>query len=279
MNKKIGILGGGFGLYGYLPAFYNLGFDIFTLEKYSGFIKNRKDLEKLYDRINFISSEEELFNNVEYLNIARDPINQFKFLVSSKDYSFKHLYLEKPLAHNLKSYRQCLEILEINKQSASIFYSLSYLDWYQEIIQALLNEKNQNITVNWNVVNNNSNWKHDSLKGGGLFKYYGIHFIPMFLKSNLEIENINQAKESLKIELKNKNENKFNLNLSNGEINNFSIFKNEILLLDAPNPFIRDIIPEEPDPRIEIIEKYIIDYSTDFLNIEKKIIEFMMNFE
>ena len=60
------------------------------------------------------------------------------------------------LAHNLKSYRQCIEILEINKQSASIFYSLSYLDWYQEIIQALLNEKNQNIIVNWKVVNNNS---------------------------------------------------------------------------------------------------------------------------
>ena len=79
MNKKIGILGGGFGLYGYLPAFYNLGFDIFTLEKYSGFIKNRKDLEKLYDRINFISSEEELFNNVEYLNIARDQLINLSF--------------------------------------------------------------------------------------------------------------------------------------------------------------------------------------------------------
>jgi len=50
-------------------------------------------------------------------------------------------------------------------------------------------------------------------------------------------------------------------------------------LFDAPNPFIRDIIPEEPDPRIEIIEKYIVDYSTDFLNIEEKIIQFMKNFE
>tara|TARA_A100001035_G_scaffold25940_2_gene17367 strand:+ start:3465 stop:3617 length:153 start_codon:yes stop_codon:yes gene_type:complete len=50
-------------------------------------------------------------------------------------------------------------------------------------------------------------------------------------------------------------------------------------LFDAPNPFIRDIIPEEPDPRIEIIEKYIVDYSTDFLSIEEKIIQFMKNFE
>ena len=55
MNKKVGILGGGFGLYGYLPAFANLRFEIFTLSKYENFINKRPDLAKYIDKINFLN--------------------------------------------------------------------------------------------------------------------------------------------------------------------------------------------------------------------------------
>ena len=78
MNKKVGILGGGFGLYGYLPAFANLDFEIFTLEKYERFIRKRADLTKYIKDINFLK-EEDLLSKVDCISISRNPENQYKF--------------------------------------------------------------------------------------------------------------------------------------------------------------------------------------------------------
>ena len=78
MNKKVGILGGGFGLYGYLPAFANLGYEIFTLKRYERFIKKRADLTKYIKDINFLK-EEDLISKVDCISISRNPENQFTY--------------------------------------------------------------------------------------------------------------------------------------------------------------------------------------------------------
>lgn len=275
--QSVGILGGGFGLYGYLPAFYNLGFKIYTLEKYSNFIQSRADLKDLINHINFLPSEKEIFANSRYLTIARDPISQHNLIRDVVEYNFEHLFLEKPLAHNLKLHEDSLNLLKVTNQSTSIFYSLTYLDWYKEITNILQVKKNQNIKVTWKIISNNSIWKNDVSKGGGLFRYYGIHFVPLFLKSKLKVENYFQNNRSLVINLKNKNKNKLQMNLSIGEINNFSINNENHVLLSSSNPFIKDIVPGAPDPRIQIVEKYLLNFDKDFFNTELKIINYIKN--
>ena len=137
MSKKVGILGGGFGLYGYLPAFANLEYEIFTLSKYESFIRKRADLNKYIKDINFLK-EEDLISKVDYISISRNPENQYKFLVNYKNYEFDHLYLEKPIAHNIVSYKKCIKNLEIQKTNFSVFYSLTYMDWYSNIIEEIM---------------------------------------------------------------------------------------------------------------------------------------------
>ena len=268
MNKKVGILGGGFGLYGYLPAFANLGYEIFTLKRYERFIKKRADLTKYIKDINFLK-EEDLISKVDYISISRNPENQFKFLVNYKNYEFNHLYLEKPIAHNIVSYKKCIENLEIQKTNFSVFYSLTYMDWYSNIIEEMMHGANQNFKINWKINQSVSTWKQDVLKGGGLLNFYGIHFFKMFIDSNLLLKNVKMSSNKLEINLESKNLNTLKIKIETGDKNLFSIYKNEELQINSFNPFLKEIIPELPDPRIEILERYIKSNLNSSLELEK----------
>ena len=224
MNKKVGILGGGFGLYGYLPAFANLDFEIFTLEKYERFIRERADLTKYIKDINFLK-EEDLLSKVDCISISRNPENQYKFLVNYKDYEFNHLYLEKPIAHNTVSYKKCIENLEIQKTNFSVFYSLTYMDWYRNIIEEIKEGADQNFKIEWKIKQSVSTWKQDVSKGGGLLNFYGIHFFKMFIDSNLMLKNAKMSGDKLEIKLKSENFNSLKINIESSDKNLFSIYK------------------------------------------------------
>ena len=269
MNKKVGILGGGFGLYGYLPAFANLQFEIFTLSKYENFIKKRPDLSKYIDKVNFLNEEKELIKNVDYINIARNPESQYQFLIYNKPYSFKHLYIEKPIAHQTIAYKKCIENFETENTSFSVFYSLTYMDWYNNIIEEIQQEIDKEYTILWKIKQKSSSWKQDISRGGGMLKFYGIHFIQMFIDAKLTLKNITMSKNKLEINLESKNINFLTIFIESSDKNSFSVYKNKEILINSSNPFLREIIPELPDPRIEILEKYIQSDSSTALELEK----------
>ena len=269
MNKKVGILGGGFGLYGYLPAFANLQFEIFTLSKYENYIKKRPDLSKYIDKVNFLNEEKELIKNVDYINIARNPESQYQFLIHNKPYSFKHLYIEKPIAHQTIAYKKCIEIFETENTSFSVFYSLTYMDWYNNIIEEIQQEIDKEYTILWKIKQKSSSWKQDISRGGGMLKFYGIHFIQMFIDAKLTLKNITMSENKLEINLESKNINFLTIFIESSDKNSFSVYKNKEILINSSNPFLREIIPELPDPRIEILEKYIQSDSSTALELEK----------
>jgi len=269
--KKVGILGGGFGLYGYLPAFANLEYEIFTLSKYENFMKRRSDINKYIKDINFLN-EKDLFSKVDYISIARNPESQYKFLVNYKNYEFNHIYIEKPIAHNTVAYKKCIENLEIQKTNFSVFYSLTYMDWYSNITEEIIQGHRQDFEINWKIKQSVSSWKQDVSKGGGLLKFYGIHFIKMFIDSNLLLKNAKMSKNELEINLESKNFNSLKINIETSEKNSFSIYKNKEIQINSSNPFLKEIIPELPDPRIEILEKYIKSNSNTSIELEKNII-------
>tara|TARA_B100000902_G_C27210395_1_gene864024 strand:+ start:93 stop:959 length:867 start_codon:yes stop_codon:yes gene_type:complete len=278
MNQKIGILGGGFGLYGYLPAFVNLDYSIFTLSKYQKFIESREDLEKYYENINFLSSEDEIYNEVNLLCFAKNPESQYNFLQSKESYKFEHLYLEKPLAHKLNEFENCIKKLKEDNQSISVFYSLSYLGWYKETIEKILSGSNQLIEIFWKInrnTNENSSWKNDKNKGGGFLNYYAIHFIKMFYKSNLKIENVKSKNDFLLISLNDQNLNTLKVEISSSEESSFKIYEESKLKIESDNPFLRKIIPGKPDPRIGLLEKYIDSNKEDKINTEEKVLKWL----
>ena len=270
MIKKVGILGGGFGLYGYLPAFANLEYEIFTLSKYESFVKKRADLNKYIKDINFLK-EEDLVNKVNYVCIARNPESQYEFIVNYKNFEFNHLYLEKPIAHNPAAYKKCLENLEIQKTKFSVFYSLTYMDWYSNIVEEIMQGVDQNFQIEWKIKQSASTWKQNISKGGGLLKFYGIHFIKMFIDSNLLLKDAKMSKNKLELNLESKYLNSLKIKVESSNKNSFSIYKNKQLQINSSNPFLNEIIPELPDPRIKILEKYIQSDFDNSMVLEKNI--------
>lgn len=273
MNKKVGILGGGFGLYGYLPAFANLNYEIFTLYKYENYLKKRLDLNKYINNINFLE-ENDLVNEVDYLSISRNPENQYKFLVKNKN-SYKHLYLEKPIAHQSKAYYRCIENLENQKNSFSVFYSLSYMNWYENIIEEITQGINKKFHIVWKIRKPISYWKQNISKGGGLLKFYGIHFIKMLIDSNLVLKNVEMSEKKFVIYLETKNANSLKIIIMFSSTNSFKLYKNNEIEIDSYNPFLKKIIPGLPDPRIKLIEKYIESNSKSNLELEKNILTWL----
>ena len=79
----------------------------------------------------------------------------------------------------------------------------------------------------------------------------------MFIDSNLLLKNVKMSKNKLEIYLESKNLNSLKIKIEYSDKNLFSIYKNEELQINSFNPFLKEIIPELPDPRIEILEKYI----------------------
>ena len=149
----------------------NLQFEIFTLSKYENFVKKRPDLFQYIDKVNFLNEEKDLIKKVDYINIARNPESQYQFLIYNKPYSYKHLYLEKPIAHQTMAYSKCIENFEIEKTSFSVFYSLNYMDWYNNIIEEMVQEVDQKFEIVWKIKQKSSSWKQDISRGGGmLFK-------------------------------------------------------------------------------------------------------------
>ena len=180
LHKKIGILGSGFGLYGYFVALKEGKFKntIYTLSKYKRFLIKRKDLTKYSNAIFFCRNESELIKKSDYIIIARRPKDQENFIkkISGKRKTF---FLEKPIASDPSESLKLLQKLYKKKIQFKIGFLFFYLNWFQKIIKL----KKKQIKIRWiffssDLKKNKNTWKiNDKYPGGGLIAYYGIHFI------------------------------------------------------------------------------------------------------
>ena len=146
------------------------------------------------------------------------------------------------------------------------------MDWYNNIIKEIQQEIDKKYTIVWKIKQKSSSWKQDISRGGGMLKFYGIHFIKMFIDANLTLKNVTMSKNKLEINLESKKFNFLTIFIESSDKNLFSLHKNEEIQINSSNPFLKEIIPELPDPRIEILEKYIQSDSSTSLELEKNIL-------
>jgi hypothetical protein len=181
--RIVGILGGGFGLYGYLKAFYLKKYKLNTLKKYKNIINGRPDLRKI-NRINFFFEEINLLKKSDIIIFARRPKDQENFInkliANNLKIKNKLFYFEKPFCSNLKKSNIYLDYLFKNKINFKISYLLIYLKWYKFF-------KKNSTSIEWKFFSKSlekKDWKLNKREGGGLINYYGVHFV--FLLSFLK---------------------------------------------------------------------------------------------
>lgn len=267
---SIGILGGGFGLYGYLAAACELEWKVHTLTKYKEILKSRTELSSHLNSLTFHETENELLTSVDCVVCARDTQSQLNFI--STNLSFNgHLFLEKPLAPNLQSHKLVLEKFSRDKKNFSIGYLFQFTGWYQLVLSIFASDPNASIKIDWKIRVHSTDWKQNKSKGGGLFNYYALHFgsLLQFVANSSKDVIVNVGQHHVVFMVKKSLRNILEINVIQSESDSFTVKdqsnpQNPAVIFDMETPFgVRSQIGKR-DQRVDALRNYLIRISTKY---------------
>ena len=264
---KISILGGGFGIYGYLPAACSLGWEVATLARYRDTVNERPELLTYFKSIQFFESESDLLSFGSAIVFAKKPQLQFEFLMKTlqSNSNLTHFYLEKPLADSIANSRSVLNLLVESGKSFSVGYLFQYTDWFTELENICASQGNH-IVINWRIPLTNSDWKNSQMAGGGLYNFFLIHFVPILTRLGFSISDLDITNKNQKCTIKSSARNSIEINAQIVFENfSFELLANDKLkpIFQAETPFGFKPLKDNPDPRIDSLKKYLTSSSTD----------------
>ena len=272
------IYGSGFGIYGYLPAIYKFSKKIYLNKKYQETFRSREELALFEPKIVWYKNTKNIISKIDYLVIAKRPVDQSKIVkqILKNKNKLKHVFLEKPISISPKKTLNLLKVFHKTKVNYSVGFLFEYVSWYTLIKKQIKNYKKTNITIKWNIkkdLNKKFSWKYNHKEGGGLLRYYGIHFIKLFADLNLNIIKKNKiTKDYWEISIDDKKQNTINVILRYSKIGNFSYKIDNLKTNKFKSPFLNEIDYQFIDPRCFFLKKYIrmnlIKYNNNFNNIK-----------
>ena len=274
---NVALIGGGFGLYGYLPALVENGHNVITKEKYRSEIYSRTELGDYLDHVSFKGSEKEILCLGEIIVLATHPTRQ-KIILEENTFREKRIFLEKPLAASISEHLGLVTLLESRQTQFSIAYLFRYTSWFARI-QELANSSSS-VDIYWEMQQPNQNWKSAVFADGGLFDFYGIHLAPLIYYAGVNLDDLkismtpnellfsiqSQKFGSITIKLKFGEANLFNLRIEN--CGNGLHFREETPFGPKGNHGIKD-------SRVNLLKKYLKDnriLSSENLELERFII-------
>ena len=180
-----GILGSGFGLYGYLPALIKSGSKkIYLPSRYKEKLSERQDLKLFDSSIEWVKDDLEVLDKSSSLIIALNPEMQAFWVPTalSKE-NINTLILEKPLAVSPKKSFDVLLLLIKSGKKFRINYIFRYLAWANKL-NHLTKIPNLNLEIKWqfkahHFKSSKLTWKSNHHLGGGVLRFYGIHFMAL----------------------------------------------------------------------------------------------------
>ena len=256
-----GIIGSGFGLYGYLPALVQHSNEkIALLSKAYETFKNRPELQFCEQQIVWIDNEDDFFDAVGTVIFCVPPDVQTACLTKYSNRSnIKRIVLEKPVAVSPEISDEFLHLLLRQHKSIRVGYTFQFLDWGKQLINIFQSTPDtiKNISIRWSFKahhykNNLSNWKRYNSAGGAVIRFYGIHIIALLAQLGytnvLQSESRGFTNDDLflwKALFSNDHLPPFNILVdSNADTENFNLsidYKKELnkepLIVSMPNPF------------------------------------------
>ncbi|MGI6856923.1 Gfo/Idh/MocA family oxidoreductase [Mesorhizobium sp. 1B3] len=183
---RVGILGSGFGLYGYLPALIGLRKEVVLPVRYRQKLMGRNDVAHLDSHIKWVQNEEALLASSDALVISQRPCDQVSWVelaISSSDIT--HYLLEKPLAPSPTEARTLLELLFGAGNNVRIGYTFRFTSWAARLKAVLAQASpDDRLLIEWrfrahHYATDAETWKRHHSQGGGALRFYGIHVIAL----------------------------------------------------------------------------------------------------
>ncbi len=179
----VGILGGGFGLYGYLPAACGIaGVQVALPERYRGTVRERAELEHLESRVHWVAADHELFTVADTLVIARRPADQVALVHAMPAHSrVRRIVLEKPIAPTPREAAALLDAIRARGLGVRAGFSMAYTSW-AAALPALLHAQGGQCRVSWQFMahhftHDRHGWKREHQEGGAALRFYGIQLL------------------------------------------------------------------------------------------------------
>lgn len=176
------IAGGGFGIYGYLPAIVKLEGEIILPERYRLTVDSRPELHSYRDAILWCESFEAAVSMADSVVLAVTPTSQTQITPSLlKQKHINRLILEKPLSTDPEKARDLLASLQLSQVNYRVGYTFLHTPWFN-LIKSNQLQHYSSISIHWRFRANHfkttsSTWKKLHSQGGGPLRFYGIHLI------------------------------------------------------------------------------------------------------
>ncbi len=253
----IGILGSGFGIYGYLPALANSEVTIVVLEKARQRIEDRIELVEVRNQIHFVDSLQTMLGRINKLVIALPPQIQ-KAILTENDFSGIELFLEKPLGNSLEDHLQLDHFLRAKNLRFKVAYLFLYTEWFRYIAK----EDKERFSINWTIPKGEAGWKTDLINDHGIESYYGMHFYPLYRHLDIPASQLKIWGNSDAMRIIDENS-KIDVRIKLGEFHKFEVNQLENTIwhhvFTAESPFGNLPQAGVTDPRVKLLCKYLDD--------------------
>lgn len=190
----LAILGGGFGLYGYLPAALSIpGVAVTLPARYRPILRGRAELAPFEHQVHWAPSEHEALAMATRVVIARRPADQESLVVGLARYpSIQSLVLEKPLAGSPTDSATLAQRLHDRGMPFRVGYTLARTPWARRLAQWIAQPAGHEMLVRWDFMakhysNPHATWKRDTSAGGGALRFYGVQLIAAITGSSTEV--------------------------------------------------------------------------------------------
>lgn len=186
--SKFVILGGGFGLYGYLPAVLNIfGGRILLPSRYKKRFDSRIELKSYSEHIDWFPSVEDALQESTGVVVALPPEVQTEILhdILRLD-NIKNVVLEKPIATSPEAAFEVFNQLAASTKKYRVGYIFVYSNWYMSLSEVVARSTMQ-IKIVWefqahHLIHEIETWKRYHSLGGGVLRFYGIHLVAVLAR-------------------------------------------------------------------------------------------------
>jgi predicted dehydrogenase len=272
---KVGIVGSGFGLYGYLPAIVRgCGERVLLSERYRPRLLERQDVACLAGSIEWLRDETAVLDAATAVVIAKRPEDQVHLIDDCLARGhIERLLLEKPLAPSPEAAEPLIQRILAARKIFRIGYTFRYTRWFGELLSVLKKGSTSDpVKLRWRFRAHHhrtgiKTWKRHAAQGGGPIRFFGIHLIGLLAElgydsvSASEISPVVGAEaDCWRATFNGPALPAFDVEVeTNAAADEFHLSCGE-LLIDLPDPFSTSSITGEFDRRVEALTELCSEF-------------------
>jgi predicted dehydrogenase len=174
------VLGGGFGLYGHLPALVAAGKEVAAPARYRSLAEARPELTAIIGQVAWIEDERDAGSRATTVILARRPNDNAELarwaLAGGTE---ARLVIEKPVAPSWREADTLEAALVAKGRRWAVPYLFLHCDWFQLVTAAVREGRSVRIVWTHSQSSGLRGWKKAEAEGGGAASFYFIHMLAL----------------------------------------------------------------------------------------------------